>query len=145
MGAKISREILQQRTENKEQPSEQDYDQRAVRKFIRNGQLAPCYEGKAVTINNNKKNKNLKTKYSNFCCYLGLHEPLATVTINDTPRMSVHKYPFIPWELPSRHTNSIPSRSDTDQTIECPICLTVNIIILFIFLSIEMRYRRRIN
>ena len=50
MGAKISREVLQQRNENKEQPSEQDYDQRAVRKFIRNGQLAPCYEGKEIII-----------------------------------------------------------------------------------------------
>ena len=49
MGAKISREVLQQRTENKEQPNELDYDQRIVRKFIRNGQLAPCREGNIIT------------------------------------------------------------------------------------------------
>ncbi|KAI9261416.1 hypothetical protein BDA99DRAFT_75995 [Phascolomyces articulosus] len=98
MGAKISRDILPQRTENHEQPIEEDYDQRVVRKFIRTGRLAPCYEGLANPTPSEE-----------------------TVKIEETPRITVHKYPFIPWELPARRSTP---PSDTDQIIECPICLS---------------------
>ncbi|KAI9484876.1 hypothetical protein BDB00DRAFT_109211 [Zychaea mexicana] len=109
MGAKISREL--QRSEHTEQHFEEDYDHRVVRKLIRTGRLAPCFNG--------------------------LSELPATT--DESSRITVHKYPFLPWDLPNLRSTAAGAllQADSGQVVECPICL--------LYYPIHINYSRCCN